>query len=132
MSPFFCGWWVGGATALITNPIWVVNTRMTAKKRSLESSMNSFDSLKSSPCVPQTTWEAIREILKQDGVMEFWKGVIPALILVINPIIQFTVFEQLKNRLEKRRGKQGLGGLDFFGLGAFSKLIATGITYPYM
>ena len=59
----------------------------------------------------------------------FFKGLIPALVLVINPVIQFTVFERLKASMEK---KMTLNGLHFFILGAISKLIATGLTYPYM
>jgi adenine nucleotide transporter 17 len=49
--------------------------------------------------------------------------------LVINPIIQYTVFEQLKNTISKKRQ---LGNFDFFLLGAISKLAATSITYPYI
>ena len=68
-------------------------------------------------------------ILYDDGISAFWQGVTPALILIINPIIQYTVYEQLKNRLEKFKP---LKQLDFFVLGAASKLVATGLTYPYM
>ena len=65
-------------------------------------------------------------------------------MLVINPVIQYTVFEQLKNILIARRTRQRralkgasaavavLTDWDFFLLGALSKLIATGSTYPYM
>jgi len=42
------------------------------------------------------TIETVLRILRNDGISAFWQGVIPALILVINPIIQYTVFEQLK------------------------------------
>ena len=64
----------------------------------------------------------------------FWRGMGPALVLVVNPIIQYTAFEQLKNALITRRtsklraaGTAGttvtaLSGLDFFFLGAISKL----------
>lgn len=64
----------------------------------------------------------------------FWRGIGPALILVMNPIIQYTAFEQLKNFLIKRRtsklraaGGKGIAAValsdwDFFLLGALSKL----------
>lgn len=58
-----------------------------------------------------------------------YKGVIPALVLVINPIIQYTAFEKLK---ESREKVKILTTIDFFILGALSKLLATSITYPYM
>src|SRR6185369_8134818 len=75
------------------------------------------------------TIETVLRILRNDGISAFWQGVIPALILVINPIIQYTVFEQLK--ICWRKFKK-LGNSDFFLLGAVSKLVATGLTYPYM
>lgn len=63
----------------------------------------------------------------------FWRGIGPALVLVMNPVIQYTVFEQLKNTLVARRtAKLRLAGAvaatailsdwDFFFLGAISKL----------
>jgi len=68
-------------------------------------------------------------MIKENGLKSFWQGIMPALILVANPIIQYTVFEKLKNRIAKTRS---LTGFDFFLLGAISKLAATSITYPYM
>jgi len=56
-------------------------------------------------------------------------GVVPALVLVINPILQYTIFEQLKNTLEKRRR---ITPKDAFLMGALGKLLATSITYPYI
>ena len=66
-------------------------------------------------------------------VSAFWRGLGPALVLVINPIIQYTAFEQLKNSLIARRTRKlraagaavavaVLSDLDFFFLGALSKL----------
>jgi len=66
-------------------------------------------------------------------VSAFWRGLGPALVLVINPIIQYTAFEQLKNSLITRRTSKlqaagaatavaVLSDLDFFLLGAISKL----------
>jgi adenine nucleotide transporter 17 len=56
-------------------------------------------------------------------------GVVPALVLVINPILQYTIFEQLKNMLEK---KKRITPTVAFLLGALGKLFATSITYPYI
>ncbi|KAI8915566.1 mitochondrial carrier domain-containing protein [Gorgonomyces haynaldii] len=100
----------GAATSIITNPIWVLNTRMLVKKEA-------------------STFETIRQIYKEEGIVGFFKGLMPALVLVINPVIQYTVFERLKIWLEKQRT---LNAFDFFLLGAFSKLCATSITYPYI
>lgn len=79
-------------------------------------------------------WETIQNILAKDGIGAFWRGIGPALVLVINPVIQYTVFEQLKNLLVKRRTTKlraagGIAGAvavlsdwDYFFLGALSKL----------
>jgi len=34
--------------------------------------------------------------LRYEGIHILWKGVLPSYILVINPIIQFTIYENLK------------------------------------
>lgn len=77
----------------------------------------------------QNALEMGAAILKKEGLAGLYSGVGAALVLVINPIIQYTVFEQIKNKVAKFRT---LGNFDFFLLGALSKLVATGLTYPYM
>jgi adenine nucleotide transporter 17 len=66
-------------------------------------------------------------LLRTGGPSAFLRGLGPALILVVNPVLQYTVFEQLKNALVRRRRMAGRVGrlltdLDFFFLGAVSKL----------
>ncbi|RKP02509.1 hypothetical protein CXG81DRAFT_29504 [Caulochytrium protostelioides] len=112
----------GTATAVMTNPIWVVNLRQTVRRQSMESGTLDPQAL--------STRATIELILKEDGVRGFWQGIVPALLLVVNPIIQFTIFERLKTAMEKRY--KVLSGLQFFLLGAVSKLAATSITYPYI
>lgn len=87
--------------------------------------------------------ETIQRILANDGISAFWRGIGPALILVMNPVLQYTVFEQLKNflitrRTEKLRAAGGIGAaaavgvlteMDFFFLGALSKL---GTSHTYL
>ena len=121
----------GSATVLITNPIWVVNTRMTARRtESNEPALptkegDAFPEPKRAP----STISTFLKIIKEDGVTRLFAGVLPALVLVINPILQYTIFEQLKQMLEKRRK---VGARDSFLLGALGKLAATSITYPYI
>lgn len=108
----------GSATVIATNPIWVVNTRMTVKDNDDPDKTKKL-----------STYATIKDILEKDGVSAFFSGIGPALVLVINPIIQYTVFEQLKKLVEKRRK---LSAWDAFFLGAFGKIIATSVTYPYI
>jgi adenine nucleotide transporter 17 len=75
------------------------------------------------------TLRTIFRILRDDGPLAFWQGVVPALILVVNPVIQYTVFERLKAYIQRFTK---LTPWHFLLLGALSKLVATGITYPYI
>jgi hypothetical protein len=43
---------------------------------------------KGEKAAPPTAAQAVKEIVKQDGVKGLWRGLGPALILVINPVIQ--------------------------------------------
>ncbi|KAG0328780.1 hypothetical protein BG000_000310, partial [Podila horticola] len=100
----------GAATVMITNPIWVINTRISTRNAGEPNSR------------PMGTIETAREMIKDKGFKSFWQGVAPALIL-------YTVFEKIKAKIAKTRA---LTSFDFFILGAISKLAATSITYPYI
>jgi len=115
----------GSATVMITNPIWVVNTRMTARKS--ESDDTSLPGSK--PTKAPSTLGTFAKIIKEEGFFRLFAGVMPALVLVINPILQYTLFEQMKNVVEKKRR---VTPKDSFYLGAAGKLLATSITYPYI
>ncbi|KAI7530132.1 peroxisomal membrane protein PMP47A [Hortaea werneckii] len=122
----------GSATVMITNPIWVVNTRMTARKE--ESDDPALPSAEGNTAATEkkrapNTISTFLKIVREEGFLRLFAGVLPALVLVINPILQYTIFEQLKQLLEKRRK---VGATDSFVLGAIGKLAATSITYPYI
>ena len=98
---------------------------MTARKQeSPEKVLPGFP-----PAKAPTTIGTLMALLRNEGPTALFAGVLPALVLVINPILQYTIFEQLKNALEKRRKATAT---DVFYLGAIGKLLATSITYPYI
>ncbi|CAI5758627.1 unnamed protein product [Candida verbasci] len=110
----------GALTCVGSNPFWVANTRMmTEKKQKGESSSNS-------------TFKTIIDIIEKDGFSTLFAGVLPALVLVINPIIQYTIFEQIKNVIIANGDKKSFTAVKAFFIGAFGKLIATSLTYPYI
>lgn len=122
----------GVVTSVLSNPIWVVNTRQTVREAPADAKSSRAVVLRKIGFIA-----TLKQIVKNDGVLALWKGIGPALVLVINPILQYTAFEQLKNWLVKSRLAQAPKGkavaltdLDFFLLGAISKLFATGLTYP--
>ncbi|CAI8504196.1 hypothetical protein ACO0OL_003279 [Hanseniaspora opuntiae] len=105
------GFIAGSITAIATNPIWTANTRLITS--------SSKD---------QTLIGTIKEIIRDDGVMALFKGLKPALILVLNPVIQYSIFEQMKNLIYVSR--EDITPRMSFVLGAVSKIIATVLTYP--
>ncbi|KAK4156381.1 peroxisomal membrane protein PMP47B [Chaetomidium leptoderma] len=127
----------GSATVILTNPIWVVNTRMTARKSSDSDEEEGGELLpggggaakKEKRSRPLSTIGTLLSLLRTEGPQALFAGVVPALVLVINPILQYTLFEQMKNTLEKKR--RVTPTVAFF-LGALGKLFATSVTYPYI
>ncbi|KAJ1426399.1 Mitochondrial substrate/solute carrier [Sesbania bispinosa] len=79
----------------------------------------------------------IQEVYDEAGVWGFWKGVLPTLIMVSNPSIQFMLYETMLAKLKKRRARSkkdstGVTALEIFLLGALAKLGATVVTYPLL
>lgn len=132
LESMLAGLIAGSVTTVISNPVWVIQTAQTV------SGMDAVS--EDTPALPPKrlgVFATAAQLLRTDGPSAFFRGLRPALILVVNPVIQFTVFEQLKNALVRRRRMAGrvnrlLTDLDFFLLGAISKLVATGVTYPYI
>jgi solute carrier family 25 (peroxisomal adenine nucleotide transporter), member 17 len=118
----------GSATVLITNPIWVVNTRMTTRNEEGEGK-GDVESQTEKKKAKASTLGTVVKLIREEGLGSLMAGVLPALVLVINPILQYTIYEQLKNMIEKTRK---VGARDAFLLGALGKLLATSITYPYI
>ncbi|KAH9893728.1 mitochondrial carrier [Xylariomycetidae sp. FL2044] len=121
----------GSATVIITNPIWVVNTRMTTRREAVEEAGEKGHNSSNKKKAPTTTIGTLMALLRDEGPQALFRGVIPALVLVINPILQYTLFEQMKNAVERRR-KRSITPATAFLLGALGKLFATSVTYPYI
>lgn len=115
----------GSATVLLTNPIWVINTRTTTRKQNNIKELPADHTFIKRP----STLDTIVALIRDEGPLALFSGVVPALVLVINPILQYTIFEQLKNILVRKRK---ITPTIAFLLGAFGKLIATSVTYPYI
>jgi adenine nucleotide transporter 17 len=136
---------------------WLVNTHQTVQASLDDSNADGTVQIKRDPKTGEKVivrklgfLQTIMKIYKKDGLLAFFRGLGPALILVINPIIAYTTFEQLKNLIIARRSTAAarlptrtqsitskptvlpLSDLDNFVLAALCKLLATGVTYPYL
>ncbi|KAK2399871.1 hypothetical protein P8452_06949 [Trifolium repens] len=158
------GWLVvaaiaGSLNVLFTNPIWVLVTRMQThnqaerkimeekkevlRKAASESMLagstleDRLEELNSTKPKPFGTIHAANEVYNEAGIVGFWKGVIPALIMVCNPSIQFMIYESSLKRLRakrsaKKQGDTSITALEVFVVGAIAKLGATVTTYPLL
>ncbi|XP_035470376.2 peroxisomal membrane protein PMP34 isoform X1 [Scophthalmus maximus] len=112
----------GIVNVLITTPLWVVNTRLKlqgSKFRNADIQMTNYSGI----------LDAFVQIVRDESVGALWNGTFPSLLLVLNPAIQFMIYEGLKRQL--RRGvPRELSSVEVFIIGAVAKAVATAVTYP--
>ncbi|KAF7654979.1 hypothetical protein LDENG_00062000 [Lucifuga dentata] len=121
-SDLIIGIIAGVVNVLVTTPLWVVNTRLKlqgSKFRSADIHPTSYSGI----------LDAFVQIIRDEGVGALWNGTLPSLMLVLNPAIQFMIYEGLKRQLRKGAHKE-LSSLEVFIIGAVAKAIATTVTYP--
>ncbi|KAJ0259496.1 Peroxisomal nicotinamide adenine dinucleotide carrier [Hirschfeldia incana] len=134
----------GAVNVLMTNPIWVIVTRMQTHRKMLPKDQKTVSESPPSeieealvPVEPRPygTFNTIRDVYDESGVIGFWKGVIPTLIMVSNPSMQFMLYETMLTKLKKKRALKGSNNVtawETFLLGAVAKLGATVTTYPLL
>ncbi|KAK3237187.1 hypothetical protein CYMTET_52715 [Cymbomonas tetramitiformis] len=88
---------VAGCLAVVlTNPIWVVASRLqTARKTEAGSKETAPADAGSNTADPEGMAKEIRAIYEEAGLRGFWKGVPPALLMVSNPALQYMAYEWL-------------------------------------
>jgi solute carrier family 25, member 33/36 len=114
----------------LTNPIWMVRTRMQ---------------ILADQSVGQRAYlgygDAIATIFREEGVAGFYKGICASYWGCTEGAIQFILYEQIKSRLIQRQNKvraaQGLPPSDqlpratYFVSAAAAKMVAAMATYPH-
>lgn len=105
----------GSISSVMSNPIWMINTRMAIQK------------------TKKSVFTVIKEIKDNEGISAFFKGVLPNLILVLNPIINFVVYEYLKVfALNKYGSERKIPFSAIFAMSSVGKILATFVTYPIL
>lgn len=115
----------GALTLVLTNPVWVIKTRLCLQYSSTEATrINLYTGM----------FDAIRKIYRAEGVRAFYKGFVPGLFGVSHGAVQFMVYEDLKTRWNSYKRvstSDKLGTVEYLTFAAVSKLIAAVATYPY-
>ena len=112
----------------LTNPIWLVKTRMQLQLRQRVADAAPVE-------IGQRPYrgflDALTTIGREEGPLALYKGSIPALMLVSHGVVQFVVYERLKMEVSTRWPDSGkAGGAAFLGMGAAAKIVASVATYP--
>jgi solute carrier family 25 (mitochondrial folate transporter), member 32 len=95
----------GIATAICTNPIWVVKTRMLITDRSSDGSYRGLIGPVSSEIA--LTVDGIKQIFRTEGVRGFYSGLTPSLIGVSHGAVQFMFYEEFKKwRIKQKHGQK--------------------------
>jgi len=78
----------GASASVFANPFWFMNTRLTLAKKEAGAGKQTISGL-------------ICKILDEEGFQAFYAGVLPNMILVLNPIINFVVYETVNDWYRK-------------------------------
>jgi len=72
----------------------------------------------------------IKHIIKEEGIFAFFKGVVPSIIMTINPVIQYIIYEYLKIKFLHNDGTLSSGNILWISI--LSKFVTTLVTYPML
>lgn len=116
----------GVLTLLMTNPIWVVKTRLCLQ---YADDVKIAESKKYRGMI-----DALKKIYKTEGIRGLYKGLVPGLFGVSHGAIQFMAYEEMKNKYYNYLNvpiDTKLSTTEYIVFAAMSKLIAAASTYPY-
>jgi len=123
----------GACSTLVTNPIWVIKTRLMT-----QSSKASSNGAHSSVHY-HGTLDAARKMYHGEGMRAFYSGLAPALLGLTHVAIQFPLYEYLKQRFTglemgetpAESGSEGRNTAGILAATFLSKVCATTATYPH-
>ncbi|KAJ6002738.1 FAD carrier protein [Penicillium sp. IBT 35674x] len=132
-------WWLsrgyasitaGACSTIVTNPIWVIKTRLMSQ------SLKQNHEGARAPWQYSGTWDAARKMYQVEGIRSFYSGLTPALLGLTHVAIQFPLYEYLKMGFtgygigeHPDTGSSHWVGISFATF--LSKVCASTITYPH-
>lgn len=128
----------GGIMVGLTNPVWLVKTRiqLQLKKASVEHNIRPYKGMA----------DAFATIIREEGFFALYKGSGPALLLTSHGGVQFVVYEYLRKHFHYQRASRSNAttgtannasvwerlelSTGYLTMGAVAKIVASTTTYP--
>ncbi|QPG72970.1 hypothetical protein FOA43_000274 [Brettanomyces nanus] len=137
----------GAVSTTLTNPIWVVKTRMMLQ---MDNGKTIYDrlpmekiSLEKAGSKTLTQWyngtfDAFGKMYREEGIGSFYRGLLPSYFGLVHVAIQFPLYENLKKWFNIQdymspsvKERDLTMFLKFALASSLSKMIASAITYPH-
>ncbi|KAK7969624.1 hypothetical protein PG996_001935 [Apiospora saccharicola] len=131
----------GASSTIVTNPIWVIKTRLMSQSGSMQSYPRTGNTPTArphanSPWHYNSTLDAARKMYSTEGLRSFYSGLAPALLGLTHVAVQFPAYEFLRKKFTgQAMGETNDSFKDqWFGVlmaSIFSKIMASSATYPH-
>ncbi|KAG5973634.1 hypothetical protein E4U55_000342 [Claviceps digitariae] len=149
-NPHLISFWssiiAGGSSTIVTNPIWVIKTRLMSQSHSPAADHAAHymypapgndptaGSPRNHPGHYRSTLDAARKMYHSEGLVSFYSGLTPALLGLTHVAVQFPTYEYFKTQFTGEGMGQGAGEAHWFGIlsaSVLSKILASSATYPH-
>ena len=135
----------GAAMVGLTNPMWLIKTRMQLQLRHFKDGTTQGGDAKIPIRPYRNMFDAASTIVREEGPLALYKGASVALVMVSHGGIQFVAYEFLKARFgsytraerAKKEDHERISVLEaledslgYLTMGAASKIVASTFTYP--
>lgn len=117
----------GIGTLTVTNPIWVVKTRLCLQYTDPQPGVMQAPQYKG-------MLDALLKLWRQEGLRGLYKGYVPGIFGVSHGALQFMAYEELKKGYSwyfEIPIQQKLGSIQYLIMASMSKIFAATVTYPY-
>lgn len=127
----------GVVTSTVTNPIWLIKTRLQLDKNVVEKSGGQAVRRY------RNSWDCIRQVVRGEGVRGLYKGMSASYLGVTESTLQWVLYEEMKKGLKNREERIVASGRErgawdevvswtgSIGAAGSAKLVAALATYPH-